>query len=94
MKNNITALVMLLVISCPFALYAYSVDLEYGWEKSEIQITREGGYDYIGVEGSVYPTTTLGKVYDMSLLPEGSYVQDYEVLWEEAAIAWVFAPVT
>ncbi|MGD8628852.1 MAG: C25 family cysteine peptidase, partial [bacterium] len=70
-------------LSFAFAVYAYSVDLEYGWDREDMRVRTLKGYDYLGVEGSIFPNTTLGEISDLRIIPGGYKVDSFEVLREE-----------
>jgi hypothetical protein len=83
--QNMTRLSYLVCVTflLPLVSYGYSVDLEYGWGLEEVEVVRTGGYDYLGVEGSVYGDKSLGEIYEVRLLPFGYEVEGYEILREE-----------
>jgi hypothetical protein len=83
MKRNTLFAAAILLFSAPFAAFGYTVDLEYGWQADDLQVRQAEGYDYVGVEGCVFPTATLGKLYELRLLPKGARVESYEVVGEE-----------
>ncbi|MFH1312927.1 MAG: C25 family cysteine peptidase, partial [Candidatus Eisenbacteria bacterium] len=81
---NIRALLLLSVsMLLPVGCLAYSIELEYGWEISDLKVVSAGDYDLLGVEGGVLGGGSLGAVNDLRLLPDGYRVEGYEILWEE-----------
>jgi hypothetical protein len=83
MRANVVWTGVLFALLLPLSVYAFSVDLEYGWEADDVVVRQKAGYDYLGVDGSVYIGSSLGKIYEMDLLPEGYHIVDYEVVREE-----------
>jgi hypothetical protein len=83
MKSCIMFLVLIAVFLTPLAVLGYSVDIEYHWQQGDLQVKRVSGYDYLGVEGCVFPSTTLGVIYEARRLPQGCRVTGHEVLGEE-----------
>jgi len=83
MKAYVLCFTVFSMLMLPFALYGYSIDLEYGWDTSDVRVSRRAGFDYLGVEGSVNVGSSLSTLYGVKLLPPGCHVEDYSVTWEE-----------
>ncbi|HVP58852.1 MAG TPA: hypothetical protein VMU02_12225, partial [bacterium] len=86
MKHTLVALVCLAAFLFPVVVHGYTVNLEYGWTKSQVQAKTIGDYDYLAVPGSVYSKGSTGSVSETRRLPAGYKVTSYQVLdeqWEE-----------
>ena len=80
MKRAVLCLMFSVMLMLPLAAFGRLIDLHYGWEPTEVQVTPEGDYDHVGVGGSVFTTGSLGTLYEVHGLPAG-----YEV---KSAIEW------
>jgi hypothetical protein len=72
-----------LLVGAPAVVHGYTVEMRYGWDRSEVEVRGLGGYDYVGVSGSVYASGSMGMIYEVRGLGAGEEVTGYRVLREE-----------
>ncbi|MGD8628733.1 MAG: C25 family cysteine peptidase, partial [bacterium] len=67
----------------PAVVAAYTIDLEYGWNSTDMEFKQVGAFDFLGVSGSRYPETSVGSIREVRLLPAGYRMLGYEIVSEK-----------